>query len=1013
MGLKYNAKDIQHHLSRIFHVSVDSTYKFLQRHPIFSCLLLLFSILYIFLSYIYTFVGYMSPFLICGAIFLRIFWSSEKTQLRYVKIEEKKDEQEIKVEPKILPPKIPIPIPIPNIVGRHEQILFKYPSQNATSRRRNFRERKWDVYGGLEEKAKNLSEVFQNEYTSSKRNIGSFKKGESSLYYGLSSGRRTHQAVKRSLRSEPSMVDLVEAGDTEMEIEKMEEEDEEEDVKNNTIEWTENDQKNLMDVGDSEMERNRRLESLIARRRANKLLKLQVENGLVDKKALTPSSMRPLVVKRESCDIDDLEMPGSAPSVMPRSPYDIPYEPFEEKPNLTSDGFLNDFQKDVLFSRHESFSLGSNYSSDIKHEHATRESHSFHGRKSSDKHGFSRFGRLPDKGNHDWLIEQLIYNDGAEKGIQAPKPLIKGDETKRENDEKCKTDIDETKTMSVQTSEPASRAPNISNIETNSVSQKPESRLASRLSKSQERLLNIPVSFNETKTIHESMCDTVPSPVDKRQETMFSGDRRLCHTPTYSIASDLQVEVSEIGSPTSTVDDNGDTNSSSDRDRDSMLYDGDIDRDVSSGSEDLWGASFHGKGGVKTEENNSSEDVNNSLKEIASPISLRQIDEEDDAADVSSYSSRDEGPEDTPTCCVVNSDHNVFGNYTKFSRGKNDVPQSSRSSYDTLSQNQLINSPMDQISEEISINESHVIDDVNNLATTEQGDRENSASSEDPGNSHPVVRQESLDEASNESISSSPRSVLPDKTLSDDVSSPSFNQQMDIGSPRSIVEDMTQETFNEDEHSHDSMAQNFQTLVDEITNESHDVDFNHSQEQTNNMESSMEESNIHRNMNGEEINMENSIEESNNMNGEEINTESSMEELNIYRNMKGGEINMESSMEESNIHRSMNDEEINRMEQRDELNNGESSEENSSHQISQEATSESTKEINKMETMDEEESRDLTDDKVPSTEVVEEDKNEPLALANDDNINDEFPQPHVIDPMVHGKETIEGHMEDS
>ncbi|KAL5077227.1 hypothetical protein RYX36_016211 [Vicia faba] len=861
----------------------------------------------------------MSPFLICGAIFLRIFWSSEKTQLRYVKIEEKKDEQEIKVEPKILPPKIPIPIP--NIVGRHEQILFKYPSQNATSRRRNFRERKWDVYGGLEEKAKNLSEVFQNEYTSSNRNIGSFKKGESSLYYGLSSGRRTHQAVKRSLRSEPSMVDLVEAGDTEMEIEKMEEEDEEEDVKNNTIEWTENDQKNLMDVGDSEMERNRRLESLIARRRANKLLKLQVENGLVDKKALTPSSMRPLVVKRESCDIDDLEMPGSAPSVMPRSPYDIPYEPFEEKPNLTSDGFLNDFQKDVLFSRHESFSLGSNYSSDIKHEHATRESHSFHGRKSSDKHGFSRFGRLPDKGNHDWLIEQLIYNDGAEKGIQAPKPLIKGDETKRENDEKCKTDIDETKTMSVQTSESASRAPNISNIETNSVSQKPESRLASRLSKSQERLLNIPVSFNETKTIHESMCDTVPSPVDKRQETMFSGDRRLCHTPTYSIASDLQVEVSEVGSPTSTVDDNGDTNSSSDRDRDSMLYDGDIDRDVSSGSEDLWGASFHGKGGVKTEENNSNE-----------------------------------GPEDTPTCCVVNSDHNVFGNYTKFSRGKNDVPQSSRSSYDTLSQNQLISSPMDQISEEISINESHVIDDVNNLATTEQGDRENSASSEDPGNSHPVVRQESLDEASNESISSSPRSVLPDKTLSDDVSSPSFNQQMDIGSPRSIVEDMTQETLNEDEHSHDSMAQNFQTLVDEITNESHDVDFNHSQ---------------------------------------------------------GEEINMESSMEESNIHRSMNDEEINRMEQRDELNNGESSEENSSHQISQEATSESTKEINKMETMDEEESRDLTDDKVPSTEVVEEDKNEPLALANDDNINDEFPQPHVIDPMVHGKETIEGHMEDS
>ncbi|CAL5202477.1 unnamed protein product [Lathyrus oleraceus] len=954
MGLKNNAKDIQLRLLRMFHVSVDSSYKFLHRHPIFSCLLLVFSIFYIFLSYIYTFLGYMSPFLICGAIFLRIFWSSEKTQLRYAKIGEKKEEEQIKVEPKILPPKIPIPIPIPSIIGRHEQILFKYPSQNATSRRRNFRERKWDVYGGLEEKAKDLSEVFQNEYTN-KRHIGPFKRGESSLYYGLSSGRRTHHAVKRSLRPEPSMADLVECGDTEMEIEKMEDEEDEEDVKN-TIEWTENDQKNLMDVGNSEIERNKRLENLIARRRASKLLKLQVENGLVDKKSMTPSSMKPLVVNRESCDIDDLEMPGSAPSVMPRSPYDIPYDPYEEKPNLTSGGFLKDFQKDVLFSRHESFSLGSNLSSEMKHDYGTRESHSFHGRKVSDKHSFSRFRRLPDKGNHDWLIEQLIDNGGAEERIREPKPLNKGKETKLENDEKCKTHIDDTKTMSFQSGESGSTVPNISHIETKTVSQKPVSGLASRFSKSHERLLSLPVSFTDTKTTHESMCDIVPSPVDKRQETMFSSDRRLCHTPTYSIASDLQVEVSEVGSPSSTVDDNGDTNSSSDRDRDSMLYDGDIDRDISSGSEDLWGASFHGKGGVKTEENNNGEDTNNILKEVASPISLRQIDEED-VADVSSYSSRDEGPDDTPTCCVVNTDHNVFGNYSKFSRGN--------SSYDTISQNQLIGSPMDQISEEISINESHVVNGVNNLARTEQGNRENSTSSEDPGNSPPVVRQESLDEGSNESISSSPRSVLPDKTVSDEAASPSFNQQMDIdtprsivediGTPRSIVEDMTQETLNEDEHSHDNMAQSIQTLVDEITDESHNVDFNHFQEQTNNMESSIDESNIPRNT---------------------------------------------------------NDEEIERKEQRDELNNGESSEENSSHQINQEATSESIKQINMMETMDEEESKVLADDKVPSTEVVEEDKNEPLEVANG-NINEEFPQPQVIDSTVRDKETTEGHTEDS
>ncbi|WJX31339.1 hypothetical protein P8452_19775 [Trifolium repens] len=860
----------------------------------------------------------MSPFLFCGAIFLRIFWSSEKTELRYVKIEEKKEDKPKKVEPKVPPPNIPWP----KNIARHEQILFKYPSQNATSRRRNFRDRKWDVYGGFEEKAKDLSQVFQNEYTN-RRNIESFKKGESSLYYGLSSGRRSHLAPKKqTLRSEPSMVDLVECGDTEIEIEKMEDDDEEdakEDVKN-AIKWTENDQKNLMDVGNSEMERNRRLESLIARRREKKLLKLQVENGLIDKKSKAQSSMKPLDITRENCDLDDFDMPGSAPSVMPRSPYDIPYEPFEEKPNLRGDGFLQEFQKDVSFCRYGSFM---NFSSEMKQED---------GRKFSDRHDYSRFRRHPDKGNHDWLIDQLMYNEGAEIGIQEPS---KGEKTTYEDDGKCKTDIDDmknnksetnhdTKFMSGQTSESSLKVPHISNVETNSVSQNLGKRMASKFSKSHERLFNLQDSTTNTTTINESMYENIPSPIDKRQEAMFLADRRLCHTPTYSIASDLQVEVSEVGSPASTVDENGESNSSSDRD--SAIYDGDIDRDVSSGSEDLWGASLHGGGAVRDrEEDNNGEDINNNSKDIVSPISLRQVDE-DDAADVSSYSSRDEGPEDTPTCCVVKSDHNVFGNYMKYSIGKHEVPQSSHSSNETTPQNQLIGSSMDHLPDEThqgtqqerskqsenSTNDSHVINDVRNSATTEQGNTHNSTGSEDPGPSTQVVRQESVDEVSNESISSSPRSVLPDKTVSDEVLSPTFNQPMDIGSSQqSNMEDMTQETLNHGEHEHDTMPQNIQPMDDDITHESHNVDFNHSQEQTNHMDNSIEESNIYRNM---------------------------------------------------------NDEEINKNEQKDKLNSSESSEDNSTHQISQEATSESTKQINEMETVEhmDEESRDLVDDKVTS-----------------------------------------------
>lgn len=123
-------------------------------------------------------------------------------------------------------------------------------------------------------------------------------------------------------------------------------------------------------------------------------------------------------------------------------------------------------------------------------------------------------------------------------------------------------------------------------------------------------------------------------------------------------------------------------------------------------------------------------------------------------------------------------------------------------------------------------NESQIINDnVNNSTITEQGNIENSTSSEDPDPNNSIVRQESIDEGSNESISSSPRSVLPDKTLAEELSSPTFNQQMDIGSQQSNnMEDMTQETLNEDELPHDTMPQNSQPLVDYITDESHNVD---------------------------------------------------------------------------------------------------------------------------------------------------------------------------------------------
>lgn len=127
-------------------------------------------------------------------------------------------------------------------------------------------------------------------------------------------------------------------------------------------------------------------------------------------------------------------------------------------------------------------------------------------------------------------------------------------------------------------------------------------------------------------------------------------------------------------------------------------------------------------------------------------------------------------------------------------------------------------------------NESQVINDVNNSTTTEQDNTQNSISNEDPaGPSTSVVRQESIDEDIYSISSSSPRSVLPDKTTADEVSSSTFNQHMDIGTQQSNMEDVAQETLNGTEHPPDTMPQNIQPLMDDVTGESHNVDFNPSQ----------------------------------------------------------------------------------------------------------------------------------------------------------------------------------------
>ncbi|KAJ0094753.1 hypothetical protein Patl1_15869 [Pistacia atlantica] len=102
--------------------------------------------------------------------------------------------------------------------------------------------------------------------------------------------RMSHKSDIESVESKERDNDGEGEGEGEDDNDDEEEEEEEEeaakeeneDESKSAIKWTEVDQKNLMDLGTSDLERNQRLENLIARRRARKNLRLMTLKNLID-----------------------------------------------------------------------------------------------------------------------------------------------------------------------------------------------------------------------------------------------------------------------------------------------------------------------------------------------------------------------------------------------------------------------------------------------------------------------------------------------------------------------------------------------------------------------------------------------------------------------------------------------------------------------------------------------------------------------------------------------------------
>ncbi|XP_028771423.1 uncharacterized protein LOC114728663 [Neltuma alba] len=166
---------------------------------------------------------------------------------------------------------------------------------------------------------------------------------------------------------------------------------------------------------------------------------------------------------------------------------------------------------------------------------------------------------------------------------------------------------------------------------------------------------------------------------------------------------------------------------------------------------------------------------------------------------VSSPSSRSDSRGDTPTHEKINYDYNVFSDM-KMDDVETQATQPSNSS------NFLISRSVDYPPHEL---QSEKPEERENLSESSETEAQNldhhvvDSSTTDVENSRsnvdlrpPVVHQhqESIDAVSMNTFSSlSPRSLSPDKTLMDQVSSSAFNQHISSDVPQLNIEDMTQE----------------------------------------------------------------------------------------------------------------------------------------------------------------------------------------------------------------------------
>ncbi|CAH8264151.1 unnamed protein product [Arabidopsis lyrata] len=527
---KIDAKDVCFMVWKILRFSTNTIFRYVRRYPIVSGVSMFLIVLYTFLPWVFYFLLCSSPLIAFGSFYIRNHHLSTK-----IGDEDKRTDRGLSSVSQ---------------EGRTEKAKLKHQQSVRRNARRKVEEvgKDWDSSQASEDERGKVilttlyGEVLPETISS---DMEKFKRERTLLVAEETSFNSVVEldSLERLISVDGDESEI-ECSSLSSEEEEREEEERREDIGKIVVPWTEDDQKNLMDLGISEIERNKRLENLISRRRSRRFFLLAAEGSLMDMEVPRICIGRNFYdFDKGNYEIDGLLMPSSAPSVLlpRRNPFDLPYDPLEEKPNLTGDSFQQEFAennpKDIFFCRHESF------------HHRI----------------------FPSESQKDSKLTSLWRNtvDGRPKPLQGSNdqaPLMK--ERGKGNDmEAGEVRIETDSIRNDDSDSNASLSPRERDKDFNASYQ---SDASGTFCKRNDRLGNSVAGLVPRGSGSSSLAT-------ERQRYMehFGYSTRMSHMVTHSVDSDLQVEVSELGSPPTSVDGND-----SDYERSLFVYESEIGKEM-------------------------------------------------------------------------------------------------------------------------------------------------------------------------------------------------------------------------------------------------------------------------------------------------------------------------------------------------------------------------------------------------------------------------------------------------